>query len=233
MKSVDIIIISDSKSQDLINVTINGIETLYRSETGIEFYTYIVESTKGVDYSYLHKNIRMVEPNPPFGYHKYLNIGRKLGKSKYVCLCNNDLEFSPGWASSLISEMEKDPDLLSASPISYRPHIFRFDIKTDSGNQYGYEVRKHIAGYCIFQKRDIYNIIGDLDESFAFWYCDNDYAMELKTRKIKHALVTSSRVDHKISKTLSTKKDKERDVLTKMQQAVFNKKWNIKNKNDK
>jgi GT2 family glycosyltransferase len=227
MKNVDIVIISDTKSEELKSVMTHTLKTLYNSESDINFYTYVVESSNA-DYSSLHKNIKMIKPNTPFGYHKYLNIGRKLGTSEYVCLCNNDLDFKKGWASAIIKEMEKDPELLSASPISAAPHINQFGIKLNSGIEHGYKVRRQIAGWCIFQQRKIYEVIGDLDERFIFWYCDNDYAMDLKTRGIKNALITNSHVDHLVSKTLSTKKGKERSILTKEQESVFLKKWNIK-----
>jgi GT2 family glycosyltransferase len=227
MKNVDVVIISDSKNEELKSIMLHTLKTLYSSESEINFYTYIVESSN-VDYSHIHDNIKMIKPNTSFGYHKYLNMGRKMGTSEYVCLCNNDLDFKKGWATAIIKEMEKDPSLLSASPISDAPHVNRFGIQLNSGIQYGYEVRRHVAGWCIFQKRSIYDIIGDLDERYIFWYCDNDYAMDLKTRGIKNALITSSHVNHLISRTLRTKNDKERSILTRQQEVVFLKKWNIK-----
>ena len=61
MKSVDIVIISDSKNAELKTMMMHTLTTLYSSEKNIEFYTYIVESS-AVDYSNVHKNIKMIKP---------------------------------------------------------------------------------------------------------------------------------------------------------------------------
>ena len=224
MINVDIVIVSDSKNQALIDMMNHTLKTLYSSEKDINFFTYIVESSNS-DFSHIHKNIKMIKPKAPFGYHRYLNIGRRLGKSEYVCLCNNDLEFKQGWASKIIKEMNNDSKLLSASPYSNNPHLSLYKIKENSGIYNGYQVTKHVAGWCIFQKRMIYSIIRDLDERFIFWYCDNDYSMTLKKRGLKHALITSSKVNHLTSKTLNTKNKREINILTTEQEKIFNRKW--------
>lgn len=226
MINIDIVIISDSYNDELKAITENSITTLYASEDPdiITFKTYVVESSN-VCFSHLNKNIKMIKPTPPFGYNKYLNLGRKLGNSEYVCLCNNDLEFKYGWASSLINEMNIDSELLSASPISYEPHISKNFANLNNGNIYGYKAVFNIAGWIIFQKRIIYDIIGDLDENMVFWYADDDYGMTLLHNNLKHALVPSSRVDHIQSKTLNSKNADEQKNLTIDQQLIFYKKW--------
>lgn len=224
MINVDIVIVSDSKNQSLIDMMNHTLKTLYSSEKDINFFTYIVESSDS-NFSHIHKNIKMIKPKAPFGYHKYLNIGRKSGNSEYVCLCNNDLDFKQGWASEIIKKMNNDPKLLSASPYSKNPHLNLYNIKENSGVYDGYQVTKELTGWCIFQRRSLYKIIGDLDERFVFWYCDNDYAEELKIRKIKHLLITSSVVNHLTSKTLNTKTNDEIKRLTTDQANIFIKKW--------
>lgn len=226
MRCVDIVIVSDSKTKQLKEMTEYTLDTLYKSENenDVIFYTYIVE-TSNVDFSKLHKNIKMVKPNTPFGYHKYLNIGRINGNSEFVCLCNNDLEFHKNWASNIIKCMDDDSTLLSASPISNYPQIDKLNITINSGNYYGHKLWYNVSGWCIFQKREIYNIIGDLDENFIFWFCDNDYAEDLKHKNINHALITSSYVNHLVSKTLNTHDSKLKDELTFKQEQIFNKKW--------
>lgn len=227
MIDVDIVIISDSYNEELKRITENAIKTLYLSEDPklISFKTYIVESSN-VDFSYLHENIKMVKPNPPFGYNKYLNLGIKCGNSDYICLCNNDLEFKKSWASEIICEMNKDNSLLSASPISYEPHISKNYANLNIGNIYGYRAVFNISGWAIFQHRKIYDIIGDLDEDMVFWYADDDYGRVLMNKNIKHALIPTSRVDHIQSKTLNLKDDIKQKELTIDQQITFIKKWN-------
>lgn len=227
-KEVDIIIISNAKNSSIKKLTEDCVNSLYSSENNIKFNTFIIESNKDERFTNLSNKfkVKVIHPKEEFGYHRYLNIGISMGKSEYVCLCNNDLVFHKKWASNLIFEMEKN-SLLSTSPISNNPHLTKFKIELTPHVQVGYDIRRYLAGWCIFQKRKIYDTIGKLDESFIFWYCDNDYGMTLKKANIQHALITTSRVDHVESATLNTVDAVKRKVLTRDQETIFNKKWNL------
>lgn len=239
MRRVDVVIISWAKTEELHQITKNGLDTLFNSTfqyvAPITFHVYIVESNPDVNYDeynqykWMH-SCTTIHPNEEFGYHKYLNIGRRAGKSPYVALCNSDLTYEKGWASEIIKCMEQHPDILSASPWcpqtqgSNQPHI---------GNAYeGYRVRGELAGWCIFQQRKIYDKLGDLDERFTFWYCDNDYSMELQKHKIRHVLIPSSVVNHhekNLGKTGETMSEEKKAEITFGQTKIFESKWNIGN----
>lgn len=241
MINVDIIIISYSKTPDLKEVTEAGIKSLIQSETDILFHIIVVEQNKEVNFSLskilkelgkTHKlhTLFNVHPNCPpdeFGYHKYANIGLKYGVNEYVCICNNDLTYENNWCSEIISAMKEIPDLLSASPFCPENQMLLHYI--DKNLHYGYNIRQHLNGFCIFQQRKIYEIIGPLDERFKFWYCDNDYGMTLYKHKIDHALVTSSVVHHhsnRVGKTAeSILNQEENHRLTTEQEHIFYKKW--------
>ncbi len=225
--NVDVIIISFSKNDEFKKMTENAILSLNSSEKSISFNIIVIESNKEVTFNNF-TNVKTVHPTVPFGYHTYLNIGISMGNSEYVCLCNNDLIFKPGWASTIISAMKSDPTLLSASPYSTIPHKSIFKLESNKSIDYGYSIRRHISGWCIFQKRSIYDRIGKLDERFVFWYADNDYAETLKRKRIKHALIRNSVVEHIESKTLKSEDEKTRLKLTRAQAKVFENKWKIK-----
>src|SRR5262249_32908840 len=209
-------------------VTKEGLDTLFASEDGgVAFHAYIVESNPLVNYdeynkiSHVHSSTT-IRPTGEFGYHRYLNLGRKAGHSPYVALCNSDLTFEKGWASEIIKGLDQHPGALSASPWcrltlgDNAPHI---------GKTYpGYRIRQEVAGWCIVQQRRIHDIIGDLDERFKFWYCDDDYALELKTRGVVHILVPSSVVNHhnyaRVGKTAGTLSSQEQDEITFAQRKV-------------
>jgi GT2 family glycosyltransferase len=224
---VDIIIISFAKDNALREVTERCIRSLISSEKNIIFNIILIESNKYEKYSALSsiKNLKIVYPTVEFGYNRYLNIGLKLTSNEYVCLCNNDLIFSPGWASTIIKEMQKDPELLSVSPYSTNPHRTRFNLKNEDKIEYGYNIRRYLAGWCIFQRRKIYERIGYFDERFIFWYADNDYSETIKHKNIKHALVLNSVVEHVESRTLNTENDSKKKKLTHNQRKLFDTKW--------
>ena len=229
MKEVDIVIISWAKNKEFENITKRGIVSLYKSEPNIKFNTFVIESNAKVDYSYLGDNIKTIYPNTPFGYHRYLNIGIKSGKSKYVALCNNDLTYGKKWASEIIAAMDKKPYLLSASPRC--PQTQGSSVSKLGNVQLGRRIRKELAGWCIFQKRIIYEKIGKLDEQFEFWYCDNDYGMTLEKNNILHGLICSSIVNHHekgMGKTGSSIDKNTKKRYTTGQGSKFFKKWGVK-----
>jgi GT2 family glycosyltransferase len=223
---VDVVIISFAKNDEFKKVTESAIRSLQSSERSIDFRVVVVETNKKVSYDQF-KNTETVHPDVPFGYHRYLNIGIARGRSEYVCICNNDLIFKPNWASTIISQMRRDRQLLSASPYSTIPHKTVYGLNPSNSLDYGYQIRRHISGWCIFQKREIYQKIGKLDERFEFWYADNDYGETIKRKGIKHALVRNSVVDHIESVTLTSKSEIEQTRLTRAQRKIFTDKWKI------
>ena len=205
---VDMVILSWAKNDELKTVTEDGIRTCIISDPDVKFNFYIVETNSDVAYDF--PNTQTIYPSSNFGYHKFMNIGVREGKSKYVCICNNDLTYEKGWASSIIQLMEDNPQVKSASP--WCPQT-QGDNKDHIGRVYqGHRVRGELAGWCIFQQRDVYDTIGQLHEGVDFWFSDNIYSDQLRINNIPHVLVPHSVVNHHedmIGKTGSTAIDEE------------------------
>lgn len=233
MKHVDVVIISWARNEELLQVTRTGLDSLFGSEPNedVTFHAYIVESNPDVNYdeynqSYRRHTTTTIHPNQEFGYHKFLNIGRKAGNSPYVVLCNSDLTYENGWASAIISAMDQMPHFLSASP--WCPQTQGDNAQYKGKLYHGYQVRGELAGWCIFQQRKIYDIINELDERFKFWYCDNDYSLELQVNKIPHFLVPDSVVNHhekNLGKTGTSLDQAQQAEITTAQSKIFTEKW--------
>ena len=233
MKNVDVVIISWAKDDALLQVTKDGLNSLFESDE-IAFHAYIVESNKDIVYEEMEEykdifvdSIHTIHTDLPFGYHRYLNLGRCAGSSPYVVLCNSDLTYEKGWATEIIKVMEALPQFKSTSP--WCPQT-QGSNETHKGNIYeGHRVRGELAGWCIFQQRSIYDIIGELDEQFEFWYCDNDYSIQLQKFGISHGLVANSIVNHhgeNLGKTGRSLSPDEQEKITIGQSQVFSKKYN-------
>jgi hypothetical protein len=232
MTEIDVVIISWAKTPELHKITKAGLDSLFDSaEDGVTFHAYVVESNPDIEYEEYNQFLWMhscttIHPNQEFGYHKFLNIGRRSGNSPYVVLCNSDLTYEKGWANRIIESMKLNPTILSASP--WCPQT-QGDNTPHLGKIYqGYQIRKEVAGWCIFQQRKIYEIIGELDERFKFWYADNDYALDLQKRGIPHALVPDSVVNHHekhLGKTGETLSELEKYQITSAQREIFLRKW--------
>lgn len=188
----DLIIISQSNG-DLIKVTQGCIDSARKD--GAKLNIIVVET--GEPYPY--KVDKIVKYEGEFNYNRALNMGLKYAKSDTQILCNNDIIFHPGW--SRIGEIMKANDYLSASVLSNdRRQSF---CKKGNIAYEGYIIGIHLTGWCIFTAKELWPMIGKLDEKFRFWYSDNLYARQLEEKRIKHALICSVRVDHLGSRTLA------------------------------
>jgi len=223
---IDIIILSYAQSEVLRDTTLNCINSLIASEDPslIKFNILILESEKSLA-PYQYPYTQTIYPDEEFGYHRYMNIGISLTSSPFICLCNNDLDFHPLWATEIVKPFKQFSDIGSASPFCSILHP-KMGFKVNDGLKPGFRIRKEIAGWCLFFRRDILSIIGKLDENYIFWCADNDYANTLWRLKILHVLVTSSIVDHLESQTLNRQSEDRILELTENEVTYFEKKWN-------
>jgi len=198
------IILAMSTTEELFKMTSNCINSLIASERAIDMEIIIIESNKNyLNLGFVYPDyVKVIVPDSDFNFHKFLNIGIKVSKGDYVALCNNDLIFQENWFNEIVKISNRHKDILSFSPNgdkvgSNEKHTFEI----------GYKVQKHIKGWCIVVKREVFDQIGLLDETFDFYYADNDYAMSIKCNNIKHALVFNSHVFHLEKKSSSNSSD--------------------------
>jgi len=220
---VDIIMLSLGKSQALMDVTNQTIQSLLSSEdpAAIQFNILVIESNRDLK-PYQYPGSTTLYPNTDFGYHKFMNIGLARTGSEYVCLCNNDLIFHKNWASELIKAMEQDTELLSASPYDENFHMVEGFPKYAEPFE-GY--MGVLSGWCIFVKRRIFDIIGQLDERLVFWYCDADFCQSLIKHGVKNCLISSSFITHLGSSSLKTLNTRENEWLTRRPRLYYEYKW--------
>ena len=198
MPEMDIIIISNGRTNYLRNITRNAIRTCIESSDLIKFNFIVVEQDKKVTY----KDVTTLHYDFEFNYHKCMNLGLQYSTTKYIALCNNDLDFRLHWAENIILAM--GDTYLSASPAKKRQQLKPVE---------GYTIGRHINGWCIVINRKLLDIIGELDAGVRFWYSDNIYADQLKVNGIKHILVYESAVQHLHSLTL--RQDRSRELMRK------------------
>lgn len=187
------IILAMTTTEELFKMTSNCISSLMVSESDIDMEIIIVESNK----NYFNSNFKYPEfvtvivPESDFNFHKFLNIGIKASTGEYVALCNNDLIFYNNWFAEILKVKKDNPSIKSFSPSGKID-----DCSITNKFEIGYKVQTHIKGWCIVANREVFPSIGFLDETFDFYYADNDYAMSLKCNNIRHALVFNSYVMH-------------------------------------
>jgi len=185
----------------------------------------VIESNKEMQ-PYQYPGTKTIYPDTAFGYNKYLNIGISMTGNPYICLCNNDLIFHPGWATEILKAFRQYPILSSANPYSEN---FDYDARIKAGDNVirrdkTWYMNGVLTGWCIFVKRSVFEKTGLLDEQFTFWYADNDYDLTLKKYGLKHALVKSALVTHLFCQSHDLLLDKKEE-LTEGQRVIFENKW--------
>lgn len=227
--SIDVIILSYAKDDKLKSLTEQTIQTLLASEDSdlITFNILVIESNKKL-FPYQFDHTSTIYPTEEFGFHKFLNIGINATSNKYVCLCNNDLIFHENWASEILDSFRIHPTLKSVNPLCTN---FNPTQKYLTEKAAIFATKKNIfegilTGWCIFIERDLFNVIGFLDEQFDFWYADRDYGQTLLKHNINHALIPRSRVTHLGNQSHDSIDDNLKNHYTLEQKSKYDKKWN-------
>jgi len=211
----DIILVSNATGKGK-SFTENAIKSILSSKGQIDFNIIVIEQIKGIAY----ENATTINYDFKFNYNKCLNLGISKTKNKYVVLCNNDLQFHKQWAENLFKGFK-------AGFMSLSPYCKRTLRNKDIGNHIlqGYQIARHVAGWCIAIDRDILEKIGKINDDVEFWYSDNIYANQLIKAKIKHGLICNSFVTHIDggSKTLGVQPRERNLNLTRDQLKKYNK----------
>ena len=180
-------------------------------------------------------NIRIIDRPGPFNYSAINNFAvREAARGEYILLLNNDTEvISPGWLEEMLMYAQRRdvgavgamlyfPDdtvqhagvILGLDGVAGHPYVH---MKRGS---YGYKGRLNYAqnysavtGACLMMRRDVWEEVGGLDETFAVSYNDVDLCMRI--RKAGYLIVWTPHAElyHKESATrgyASTETEKRR-----------------------
>jgi len=225
---IDVIILSYAKNDSIIEMNNNCINSINNSSNENTFKIILVETNKEKTFTYPQGNVTVIQPNEEFNYNRFLNIGLQFCKNEWVLISNNDTIYHKGFIEEMLKSYEQDNELLSMSPMDdswHRHQIFNKDIPVHYGHRTSYE----IAGWSILVKKEVLNKINGFDEQFTFWYQDNDYALTLQHNKIKHGLVTKSKVTHLLSQSHNFIEQSKKFEMTDGLIRNLANKWNKKN----
>jgi hypothetical protein len=226
---IDIIILTYTKNSEYYEMVLRCITSYLKEEQYINNII-LVESNKDFDNS-IWKNIsnKIISVVPPydFNYNKFLNIALTYCTSEFICISNNDVITKPKCLENMVFAFNKINTLMSASPVDRSWHRNTYnDFPEDNTLYFGYETTKFLLGFCLFMRKQVFDIIGKFDERFDFYFQDNDYERCLQANKLPHALNTASQIEHGLNKPESEEtSDQVRKKLLDAQE-VFYRKWN-------
>lgn len=191
---INFIILTKTDSEEKYKMTNNLIQsihnTIYPKNGSFSNYRILVIESIKTDFKYQEETLELV--NNTFNYNYSLNRGIDYFISKYTqndwfCFMNNDIICDSQWINKISKVYQKDNQIKSFSP--------------DSGNlvndyEYGYTLFKHLNGYCFITHKKALEKINNFDETFSFYFQDDDYLMQIKLNNIKHCCVKNSIVRH-------------------------------------
>lgn len=231
MEKYSLIVLANTVNDSIFEMNNECLNSFVNSADGIVSYDIIlIEGNKKRIWNYIFKNLTIIYPEEEFNFHKFLNIGISIAKGNNYILSNNDVIYDKYWLKNLLDIRIKNKQYLSFSPLD--PHSNRLKKSLIEQNDLiaGYEIQKHIAGWCLVLDKMVLKKIIKLDEKFDFYYADNDYSMMLRKFNIKHVLVTGSIAYHlgnkKTKREGNFKEIKNRSTKKKIPKYVIDNKMN-------
>jgi len=222
---VDIIILSNTINIQYYNMLKECITSI-KANKNITPHIIVIETNKKLkekqDSLKLPIDVFFVPDDETFNYNKFQNYGLSFSKNKYICFSNNDVIYQDNTLCTLVQYLSVY-DSVSPWEQTYSPRYF-----SKRGIYEGYNTRQYLTGWCFCTTRETINKIGGkFDESFSFWFADDDYARLLEANNLKHALIGDTTVVHLVEQS----KDLLGDQLEKQtigQEKTFNNKWKNK-----
>jgi len=200
---IDCIILSYARSRELHKMTQRAIDSLIADFDGVTVY--VVETKDDAE---PYRSAQTIYPKTEFNYNKFLKIGVSSGSNPYVFVLNNDIKAHKGCLKELMRWLDVYP---SVSPVNQLLSQHR-EFKDVANEGYSIWMPGHLCGWAVMLKRSTIEMIGMdrlWDSRFKFWFQDNAYGEVLKQRGLKHALITTAKLDHYESKTLHGQENKQ------------------------
>jgi GT2 family glycosyltransferase len=172
----------------------------------------IAEGMEGVELIRNEKNLLFAGGNN-VGIRRAIDAG-----ADHVVLLNNDTVSDTGLISGLVSALEDDEKAGIAGPKIYyheQPDVIwsagggvdfakgwvrhRGIRRKDTGQFDAVAEVDYVTGCCLMFKREVYSIIGGLDESFPLYYEDTDFCTRARKAGYKVLYVPDAKMWHKVS----------------------------------
>lgn len=169
--------------------------------------------------------VQLIPQSENIGYTKCANIGLSISQGKYILLLNPDTVVLDEALIQCVKFLEQNPDVGIVGPQilnsdgtpqsakRYFPslkyellrytwlRVFTNYFATNSGALYGgnycdAEEVDWVTGCALFMRRDLYNMIGGLDEEFVMYYEEIDFCRRAKKAGWGIVLLAKARIIH-------------------------------------
>jgi len=176
------------------------------------------------------------------GFSAANNQGLEIATGEYLTLLNNDTYVTPGWLRSLINHLKMDPTIGLIGPVTNnigneaKITIDYTDMNDMLAKSSAY-TRRHAgqlyplrtaAFFCVVMRRQVYERVGRLDESFGRgWFEDDDYCRRVERAGWRIACADDVFVHHHLSASFNTLPVQDRQLLFDANKKIYEAKWGM------
>jgi O-antigen biosynthesis protein len=205
----------------IILLTYNGLPYTRKCIESIRTYTMpnvyeiiVVDngSTDGtVEWLRAQSDIQVIYNKENAGFPKGCNQGMALATGDNLLLLNNDTFVTPRWLDQLLSCLYSDDLIGGVGPVTnnaayysalqapYRTleEMISFAEQFNRSDPSKWEERIKLIGFCLLIKREIYDIVGCLDERFSPGnFEDDDYCLRIRQAGYRLMFCTDTFIHH-------------------------------------
>lgn len=160
-----------------------------------------------------HANVRVVPMGQNLGFAQACNEGAKWARGRYVVFLNNDTLPTPGWLQKMVRFAENDTQVgIVGSKLLYPDgkiqhlgvvfdqdknprHIYRGFPRNIPPAEVSREYQA-VTGACLLIRRDLYERVGGMDESYQNSFEDTDLCLKVRSLGYRVWLCADSVVYH-------------------------------------
>lgn len=233
LPSVSIIIPTRDRA-DLLSMCL---DSLLSKTTYSKFEVIIIdngsveESTKLLLARQPQSRVRVIRDDAPFNYSRLNNLAVQQSKGDVICLMNNDIEIlTPDWLEEMLSfAMQPDIGCVGARlwyPDGRLQHggvilgiggVAGHSHKYLKKGQYGFFGRaalhqslSSVTAACLMIRRNIWDEVGGLDETFAIAFNDIDFCLRVRDLGYRNVWTPYAEMNHHESATRGTEDNSEK-----------------------
>jgi GT2 family glycosyltransferase len=177
------------------------------------------------------KEIVVLQNDTNEGFPKGMNRGIAASQAPFVCLLNNDLEFTEGWLEELLEVARQSSSVGLVNPasntfgqrppagVSLRAYAERLQARRGRYVEVGMCI-----GFCLLVKREVLERIGPLSEEVErIFFEDEDFSMRAQAAGFQCVVAEAAYVHH--AEHRSVRQIHEREAIFQRNQRWCHERW--------
>jgi len=176
------------------------------------------------------------------GFSAANNQGLSIATGEYLVLLNNDTYVTPGWVRSLVNHLKRDATIGLIGPVTNNigneaKITIKYADMADMLAQSAAYTRRHVgqlfplrtaAFFCVMMRRQVFERVGRLDESFGRgWFEDDDYCRRVERAGWSIVCAEDVFVHHHLSASFDKIPAHDRQVLFEENKKIYEAKWGM------